>query len=140
MNMENHQMPKRILVVDDEEAVRKSFSLAFKKLPYELEFAENGKIAIEMFDSGAYDLIYLDLKMPEMNGVDTLKAIRKRDKEIPIYIVTAFHKEFFDELAEARKSKLDFDLLMKPVGRDQIIAVTKGILEGGEVLEGTSNV
>ena len=133
-------MTKRILVVDDEEAVRKSFALAFKKMPYELDFAENGRIALEKFDQASYDLIYLDLKMPEMNGVETLNEIRNRDKNVPIYIVTAFHKEFLDELAEARKNKLDFDLLMKPVGREQIIAVTKGILEGGYLLEGGDDV
>jgi DNA-binding NtrC family response regulator len=132
-------MSKRILIVDDEEAVRKSFLLALKKLPYDVDFAENGKIALDKLDRKPYSLVFLDLKMPVMNGVQTLHGIRERNKKMPVYIVTAFHKEFFDELAEARQKKLEFDLLMKPLGRDQIIAVTKGILEGGEVLEEGSN-
>jgi two-component system response regulator (stage 0 sporulation protein F) len=133
-------MTKRILIVDDEEAVRKSFDLALKKLPYEVEFAENGEVALKKFDKMSFDLVYLDLKMPVMNGVETLVGIRKRQKDVPVYIVTAFHKEFFDELAEVRQKKIEFDLLMKPIGRDQIISVTRGILEGGHRLEGESNV
>jgi CheY-like chemotaxis protein len=133
-------MTKRVLIIDDEEAVRKSFALALKKLPYELDFAENGQKALEKFDQKPFDLIYLDLKMSVMNGVETLYGIRDRDKDVPVYIVTAFHKEFFDELAEVRQNKIEFDLLMKPIGRDQIIAVTRGILEGCVVMEGDSNV
>jgi len=131
---------KRILVIDDEEAVRKSFALALEDLPYQVDCAENGKIGIEKFQQSEYDLVFLDLKMPEMNGVETLRAIRERNQDIPVYIVTAFHKEFFQDLVEVRSKKVDFDLLMKPVGRKQIIAVTRGILEGAEVLEEESNV
>ena len=128
-------MSKRILVIDDEEAVRKSFALALEDLPYQVDCAENGKIGIEKFQQSEYDLVFLDLKMPEMNGVDTLCAIRERNQDIPVYIVTAFHKEFFQDLVEVRSKKVDFNLLMKPLGRKQIIAVTRGILEGAEVLE-----
>ena len=123
-------MGTRILVVDDEAAVRKSFSLALKNLPYELEFAENGLIALEKMDNQVFDLIYLDLKMPKMDGIETLLQIRKRNPSVPVYIVTAFHKEFFDELQGARHSNIDFELMMKPIGRDQIIEVTHSILEG----------
>ena len=133
-------MSKKILVIDDEEAVRKSFALALEDLPFQVECAENGRIGVDKFKSDDFDLVYLDLKMPEMNGVDTLRAIRKLKKNVPVYIVTAFHKEFFQDLVEVRAEKIDFNLLMKPVGRQQIIAVTKGILEGAEVLEEESNV
>ena len=127
-------MKKRILVIDDEEAVRKSFALALEDLPYRVDCAENGKVGVEKFSNAAYDLVYLDLKMPEMDGVETIREIRKQNKEVPVYIVTAFHKEFFQQLVGVRAEKLDFNLLMKPVGRDQIIAVTRGILEGAEIL------
>jgi len=127
---------KKILVIDDEEAVRKSFALALEDLPYQVDCVENGKVGVERFSQEHYDLVYLDLKMPEMNGVETLRAIRKQDKDVPVYIVTAFHKEYFQDLVAIKKTqRLDFELLMKPVGRRQIIMVTRGILEGAEVLE-----
>ncbi len=127
-------MNKKILIIDDEEAVRKSFALALEDLPYQVDCAINGKEGTEKFSLSPYDLVYLDLKMPEMDGVETLRAIREQNQEVPVYIVTAFHKEFFEQLVSVRAEKLDFNLLMKPVGRDQIIAVTRGILEGAEVL------
>ena len=127
-------MKKKILVIDDEDAVRKSFALALEDMPYQVDCAENGKVGTEKFFLSPYDLVYLDLKMPEMDGVETLRAIRKQNKEVPVYIVTAFHKEFFEQLVDIRAEKLDFNLLMKPVGREQIIAVTRGILEGAEVI------
>ena len=41
-----------------------------------------------------YDLVFLDLKMPGLNGVETLRELRQMDQDLPIYIVTAFHEEF----------------------------------------------
>ena len=133
-------MSKRILVVDDEEAVRNAFGLALRKLPYQVDSAENGRVALELMGQNAYDLVYLDLKMPEMNGVETLKAIRALNQSVPVYIVTAFHREFLDDLAEARKARMAFELVMKPLGMDQIIAVTRGVLEGPQVMEDSDRV
>ena len=132
-------MNKRILVVDDEKAVRKSFQLALRDLAYEVDCAENGKLAMELFQSRNYDLVYLDLKMPVMNGVETLLAIRKLNTHVPVYIVTAFHQEFFDQLATARKAEASFELVMKPLGMKEIASITKGILEGPVLLEKDEN-
>ena len=122
-------MHKRVLVIDDEQAVRKSFELALKKTPYTLDAAAKGEEGLKLLQEQAYDLIYLDLKMPGMSGVETLLRIREKDKDIPVYIVTAFHKEFFDELTEARKQEIEFELLMKPIGLEQIREITSAILD-----------
>ena len=124
-------MNKRIVVIDDEEAVRKSFALALEKSKYEIETAENGEIGLDRFGQEKYDLVFLDLKMPGMSGVETLLKIREKDSAVPVYIVTAFHKEFLDELADARKKEIDFELLIKPLGLSQIREIVGAILEGG---------
>ncbi len=124
-------MSKRVLVIDDEEAVRKSFALALEDTDYEVHLADGGEKGLEMNNEAHYDLIYLDLKMPGINGVDTLRAIRKIDKDVPIYIVTAFHKEFLEQLKSVAKDGVDFELLHKPIGMDQIIEVTNAILKNG---------
>ena len=121
-------MNKRILVIDDEEAVRMSFTLAFEGTGFEVDTAESGEKGLQMKKDAEYDLIFLDLKMPGMNGTQTLRQIRETDKDVPIYIVTAFHKEFFDELKIARKEKLDFEVLKKPVSNEEIVLLTKSIL------------
>lgn len=123
-------MSKSILVIDDDAAVRKSFALALEDTPYQVDTAETGEIGIEKLKGGGYDLIYLDLKMPGLNGVDTMREIRKTGSEMPIYIITAFYDEYFNQLKSAADDGMEFEVLRKPIGSDQIVMVTKSILEG----------
>ena len=123
-------MPKRILVIDDEEAVRKAFLLALEDTDYEVDTAESGAKGIEFKKNKSYDLIFLDLKMPEMNGVETLLKLRKMDEEVAVYIVTAFYGEFFEELERAEEDGVYCEVLRKPISADEIVLVSKSILEG----------
>ncbi len=125
-------MDKRILVIDDEEAIRKSFVLTLEDEGYQVDTAESGEIGLEMKQSSDYDLILLDLKMPGMDGVETLRRLRKTDKAVPIYIITAFYKEFFDKLKQAEEDGIDFELLRKPIDSEQLVLMVKSILQGSE--------
>ena len=66
--------------------------------------------------------------MPGIDGVEALKMIRQFESTVPIYIVTAFHQEYFHKLESVRKEGLSFELLRKPLERDQIQDITKNIL------------
>lgn len=123
-------MRKRILVIDDEASIRKSFALALEDSGYQVDGAESGEAGIEMQKKEPYDLIFLDLKMPGLNGVETLRELRKMDEEVPIYIITAFYGEFMDQLRQAEKDAISFEVMKKPVGADQIVLVVKSILDG----------
>ena len=123
-------MRKRILVIDDDEAVRKAFLLALEDTGYQVDTAESGKKGIKMEKKNKYDLFFLDLHMPGLNGVETLRALRKIDKNVPIYVVTAFYKMYFEELIKAEKEGISFDVVRKPIGGDQIVLVAQGALEG----------
>lgn len=129
-------MPKRIIVIDDENAVRKSFELALEDSGFEVHTAPSGKEGIEMLKSKPYDLVFLDLKMPGMDGVETLREIRKGDKNIPLYIVTAFYGEFFEELRAMAEAGTEFEVLNKPVDADMILTLCNGVLQGQVVVEG----
>jgi DNA-binding NtrC family response regulator len=120
---------KRILVIDDDEAIRKSFALALEDTGYQVDTAESGEKGIEMERKARYQLIFLDLKMPGMNGVETLREIRKIDEDVPIYVITAYHKDFFDQLLNAAEDGINFEVLEKPIGAEQIVSVAKSILE-----------
>jgi len=122
-------MTKTILVIDDDEDVRKSFTLALEGSGYEVETVESGEKGVQRMAEVKYSLVYLDLKMPGMGGVATLREIRKRDATIPVYIVTAFYEEFLTELKTAAAEGINFDLLKKPIESDKIVFVTKSILE-----------
>lgn len=120
-------MTKKILVVDDDFAVRQAFNLSLEGLGYQVDTAESGEVGLEKYNKDKYDLIFLDLKMPGINGTEVLNSIRQKNKEIPIYVVTAFHQEFFSELQAIQQAGMNFELLNKPVGSDQIVAVVMAV-------------
>ena len=117
---------KRILVIDDEAAIRKSFVLALEDTEYSVDTAESGEKGIEKERENNYDLIFLDLNMPGLNGVETLRILRTID----VYIVTAFYQDFLYELKDLENERINFELIQKPIGQDQIVLAVKSILEG----------
>ncbi|MFO8102357.1 MAG: response regulator [Dehalococcoidia bacterium] len=121
-------MSKRILIIDDEESVRKGFSLSLEDAGYETDTAADGLKGVEKVKNSQYDMILLDLKMPNMDGVATLREIRKLYEDLPVYIITAFHAEFFDQLQSATKEGIEFELLRKPIESDDLCAIVDGVL------------
>lgn len=120
---------KDILVIDDEPAIRRSFELALEDSGFNVTTVDTGEKGIEEVKKHQYRLVFLDLKMPGMNGAETLIQIRKLSMNLPIYIVTAFHKEFLVELDDIRKKGIPFQLLRKPIGSIEILAVAKSVLD-----------
>lgn len=120
---------KNVLVIDDELAVRRSFELALEDTDYNLTTVECGEEGVKAVESGEFHLVFLDLKMPGMNGVETLRNIRQAKPALPVYIVTAFHKEFLTELDDARKQGLQFQLLRKPIGSVEIQTLAQSVLD-----------
>ena len=123
-------MAKNILVIDDEESIRQSFVLALEDTPYKLDTVSSGDDAIKKVSHKKHDLIFLDLKMPGKDGAETLKEIRALDKTTPVYIITAYHKEFLDKLKYLRSKGLAFEVIEKPIGIDEINLIVKAIFEG----------
>lgn len=123
-------MKKHILVIDDQEAVRDAFVLSLEDSGYEVEVAASGENGLQKLSEKACDLIFLDLKMPGMNGVETLREIRQRCPHVSVCVVTAFCRDYLDLLQEARDEGLSFELLRKPVELEEIRLLTRGLLEG----------
>ena len=71
--------------------------------------------------------------MPGMTGVEVMRRALSEDPSLRIYIVTAFHQEFMQELRAARDEQLNFELARKPLGAEQIRTITRSILNGGGV-------
>jgi CheY-like chemotaxis protein len=71
----------KILVIDDERAIRNTLKDILEFEGYHVEVAENGKVGLEMALGAKYDLIYTDIKMPEMDGMELLQAYRKTVQE-----------------------------------------------------------
>ncbi len=123
-------MSKRVLVIDDDLAIRKSFALTLEDTDCQVDTAESGKAGIDKASNTEYDLIFLDLKMPGINGVETLIRLRDNGHKMPIYIVTAFHEEFIDQLRVADEKDYEFEVMQKPIMSEDLVRITKAILEG----------
>jgi len=83
-------MTKRILVVDDENSIRTLYRDELLDEGYDVDTANNGKMALEALSRGSYDLIILDISMPELNGLEFIGKVREVNMELPIVICTAF--------------------------------------------------
>lgn len=88
----------QILIVDDDEINRLIFQNFLSSIPYKIDFAENGLQAFEKFKSNKYDLVFMDVQMPIMNGYNATKSIRKWEekmnlKQTPIIALTGMVSE-----------------------------------------------
>ena len=96
--------PLRILLAEDSAAIRAFTQTYFKDTPYELDMAENGQVAVEMFQAVRYDLVFMDLEMPVMNGISATREIRQWEQEedldpVPIIALTSHDQK--EKLVEA---------------------------------------
>ncbi|MCL4469184.1 MAG: response regulator, partial [Deltaproteobacteria bacterium] len=78
-----------IMIVDDEEIVRTSLSSWLLEDGYDVEPVESGKLALEALKKKSYDLMLVDLKMPEMDGLELMKEVKKFLPDLPVIIMTA---------------------------------------------------
>ena len=112
-----------ILVIDDEPSLRKLFASILNRAGYRVSTAESGFEGLKLLERNTYKTIMLDLKMPKMNGAETLREIRKIDKNVPVYIVTAFHREYFEALKTLRSDGIEFQILNKPIGKESLLQI-----------------
>ncbi|WP_434510963.1 response regulator [Desulfitobacterium sp. AusDCA] len=80
----------KVLVVDDQLGVRRLLYETFREDQHEVEMAGNGKEALQILEDFSPDLILMDMKMPGMNGIDTLRQIRSFNKEVGVIMMTAY--------------------------------------------------
>ena len=80
----------KILVIDDELDIREGLELLLTSEGYAVELAQNGSEGLEKLEKHSYDLVLLDLMMPDRSGMDVLQEVRARDRETPIFMITAY--------------------------------------------------
>lgn len=82
---------KRILVVDDEENIRMLYQEELQEEGYEVTAASNGNQALNLLATdGPFDLVTLDIRMPGMDGINTVRAIKEKYKDLAVVLVTAY--------------------------------------------------
>ena len=117
---------EKILIVDDERIVRESLLHWFEEDGYDVEAAEDGEIALKMFDKSKYDLLLVDMKMPGISGLELLKKVKEIDKETIVILITAFAS--VPSAITALKDGA-YDYVTKPVDPDELAHLVKKALE-----------
>ncbi|MCK5552859.1 MAG: sigma-54-dependent Fis family transcriptional regulator [Deltaproteobacteria bacterium] len=112
----------RILLIDDEESFRHMLSVILKKRGYDVETANNGIDGLKKVDTGSYDTVLCDIRMPEMDGLEFLKEAQKAGCESTIIMMSAYGT--LDTAIEAMKLGA-YDYISKPFKPDEIILTLK---------------
>lgn len=121
----NQDNKKKLLVVDDEDRIRRLLKMYLEKADYSIEEAENGQKALDMALENDYDLILLDVMMPEMDGLEVAEEIRK-EKETPIMMLTAKGEEL--NRIQGFEAGVD-DYIVKPFSPREIVLRVAAIIK-----------
>ena len=113
------QTPIRILVVDDESAIRRALRPPLVELGFQVVDASRGEEALQMLRAGGFDVVLLDVNMPGIGGIETLRRIRAFAPRLPILILTVRDAE--EEKVEALELGAD-DYVTKPFSMRELIA------------------
>lgn len=125
----------RILLAEDDPMVREMITMMLTRQGYRTESARSGREALEKWEEGGFDLILMDLQMPEMNGLEATRTIRKRETErggrTGIIGLTAHNRREVRE--ECLSSGMDY-VLTKPVQMKELFAAIDRSLSEGKIL------
>ena len=138
----------KLLIIDDERGIRNTLKEILADEGYEVETAENGKQGLEMAQAKAYDLIFSDIKMPEMDGMEFLAKLMENGKwkmenedfasaECPIVMITG-HGDV-ETAVQALKAGA-YDFLLKPLDLNRILITTKNALESKSLKQETKQL
>ena len=114
-----------ILIIDDEPYLRRSLGLILQRAGYSVTTAANASEAMQLLQAGAYDLTFLDIKLPDQNGIQLFPQIRDIYPEMPILILTA-HATLDTAIGAVRMGAQDY--LLKPIDPEGILSRVESIL------------
>jgi DNA-binding NtrC family response regulator len=115
-----------VLITDDNDLIRETLEKALVGEGYRVQLAKNGQECLEAVRQGDIDLILLDMRLPDMNGLDVLKSLRESQPEIVVLMMTAYGD------VESTKKALDigaFDFIRKPVTPKALSSIIKMAME-----------
>jgi response regulator RpfG family c-di-GMP phosphodiesterase len=117
---------EKILVVDDEEAIREVVTTLLEAQGYRCTPCSNGRVALDTFRDDTFDLVLSDIVMPEMDGLKLLAELRAEEPDVPVIMVTAMH-DISIALEAIRAGAYDY--ILKPFEKDQLHLSVRRALE-----------
>ncbi len=126
-------MPRgSILVVDDEAEIREGLEALLRSENFEVTLAETGEAGLHQIEEHPFDLMLLDVSLPDRNGIEMLPEIRRRDPQLSIILITAFGSI---DMARAAFKNGAQDYITKPWSNDELIAQISLAIEGKRLRE-----
>ncbi|HEV2101437.1 MAG TPA: sigma-54 dependent transcriptional regulator [Candidatus Acidoferrum sp.] len=126
-------MPKgSILVIDDEAEIREGLELLLKTEGYQVAMADTGQSGLLRLGEQPFDLLLLDVSLPDRNGIELLKDIRRQDPYLPIVLITAYGSI---EMARAAFKSGAMDYITKPWSNDELLAQVAQAVEAHRLRE-----
>lgn len=122
----------KILVIDDERAIRRAMREILEFEEFEVDEAENGKIGLDKARASEYDVIFCDIKMPEMDGMEVLEGILKEGIEAPVIMISG-HGNI--ETAVHAIKKGAFDFIEKPLDLNRILVTIRNARDKSVLIE-----
>jgi DNA-binding response OmpR family regulator len=114
-----------ILIIDDEPNLRRSLGLILQRVGYTITTASNASEAMQLLQAGAYDLAFLDIKLPDENGIQLLPKIKDLYPDMPVLILTA-HATLDTAIGAVRLGARDY--LLKPIDPESILSRVESVL------------
>ncbi|MHC4870252.1 MAG: sigma-54-dependent transcriptional regulator [Planctomycetota bacterium] len=130
--MSEPSVPLKILFVDDEENMRTMLDIILSKEGYDVDLADSGRKALELFEKNSYDLVIQDLTMPEMDGIELLERIKDICQETIVIIMTA-HSTWSRAVDAMRLGAYDY--IKKPFDNTELKSLLKRALSHREFLK-----
>ncbi|TKJ32774.1 Fis family transcriptional regulator [bacterium (candidate division B38) B3_B38] len=124
--------PARILIVDDEAIMRDSLNDWLMEDGYEAVAVEDGQKAIEIVRSQPFNVVLCDLKMPGMDGIETMRKIKEINKDLPVIIITAYAT--VNTAVESMKQGA-YDYIVKPFDPEEVSHVIRKIISHQQLLQ-----
>jgi len=125
-------MPATILVVDDERNILLTLSQALQLEGYHVELASDAKVALDVLGARPVDVVLMDVKMPDMDGITALGKMRELKKELPVIMMSG-HGTIDTAVKATQLGARDF--LEKPISRDRMLLAIKNALEHIRIVE-----
>ena len=122
-------VPARILIVDDDESMNKSMSLVLKRKGYDVSISYNGADAIEKVRFRPFDIIFMDIKMPVMDGVETFETIKKIRPDAIVMMMTAYAVE---DLIQKALREGAYGIIYKPLDIEKTLAAIEEVKRKNE--------
>src|SRR5213083_1181547 len=116
----------RVMIVDDEEVLRDVLEVVLRREGFDVVLAASGEEALNLLDTEDVDLIILDVMLPGISGIDTLRAIRIANPNLPVVVITAFSSIY--GAIEARKHGA-FHYIPKPFKNEEVVLTVNKALE-----------